>query len=242
MIFRPPESLIDMHTLLGKQVAIVGGSEGIGREMVSAALSAGARTLAVARRPAPLAALARAYPGVLTLSADAADETTPDRLFEIFIPDILVVCGGATPHMDSLQAQSWETFSRNWDNDVRAAFNFLKAALNKPLARGAWVVVVSSGAGLNGSPRSGGYAGAKRTQMFLTEYAEEESERMGLGIRFHCIVPMNIMPATELGKKAVEDYANYHGMTEAQFMARFENPKTPADIANDFIALVSETA
>jgi NAD(P)-dependent dehydrogenase (short-subunit alcohol dehydrogenase family) len=41
MIFRPPESLIDMHTLLGKQVAIVGGSEGIGREMVSAALSAG---------------------------------------------------------------------------------------------------------------------------------------------------------------------------------------------------------
>jgi NAD(P)-dependent dehydrogenase (short-subunit alcohol dehydrogenase family) len=230
-----------MATLHGKQVAIVGGSEGIGREMVSAALTADARTLAVARRPGPLAALAQEYPGVLTLSADAADETTADRVFEIFTPDVLVVCGGATPHFDSLQSQSWATFSVNWENDVRATFNFLKASLNKPLSRGAVVVVVSSGAGLNGSPRSGGYAGAKRMQMFLTEYAQEESERLGLAIRFRCIVPMNIMPATGLGQKAVEDYARYRGMTQAQFMARFENPKTPADIANDLIALVSET-
>lgn len=228
-----------MANLHGKQIAIVGGSEGIGREMVSAAFGAGARTLAIARRAAPLDALAKAYPGVLTLSADAADEAAPDRVLDIFVPDVLVLCGGATPHMDSIQSQSWTTFSRNWDNDVHATFNFLKAALNKPLRPGSAVVVVSSGAALGGSPRSGGYAGAKRTQMFLTEYAQEESERLGLGIRFHCIVPMNIMPETGLGKTAVEGYARYRGMTEAQFMARFENPKTPADIANDFLTLVS---
>jgi NAD(P)-dependent dehydrogenase (short-subunit alcohol dehydrogenase family) len=230
-----------MATLKGKNVAIIGASEGTGREMVEAARRAGAQTLAVARRPAPLAALAEANPGVLTLSADAADETTPERVFEAMAPDVLVVCAGATPHMDSLQNQTWESFSGNWESDVHASLNFCKAALNRPLARDSAVVLISSGAGLRGSPRSGGYAGAKAMQMFMAEYAQEESDRLGLGIRFLSLVPHgSIMPETRLGKIAIDDYAKFRGLTQAQYLARFAHPQTPTDVANALITLVTE--
>jgi NAD(P)-dependent dehydrogenase (short-subunit alcohol dehydrogenase family) len=240
MNFRKLGSRMGMDALNGKNVVVIGASEGLGRKMIEAALGAGARALAVARRPEPLAALAEANPGLLTLSADAAHDSTPERVLQTLVPDVLVICAGATPHMDSLQDQTWDTFSRNWESDVRASFNFCKTALTKPLAPGSAVVLISSGAGLVGSPRSGGYAGAKRMQMFLAEYAQEESQRMGLGVRFLSLVPKAIIPTTALGKAAVEDYARYRGMSEAEFMARFDHPPTSRGIADALITLVSE--
>ena len=65
------------------------------------------------------------------------------------------------------------------------------------------MILISSGAGIGGSPISGGYAGAKRMQMFLASYCQKESARLGLGIRFAALVPMRLMPETELGKVAV---------------------------------------
>ncbi|MGB6986146.1 MAG: SDR family oxidoreductase [Candidatus Aquilonibacter sp.] len=229
-----------MDTLNGKNVAVIGASVGLGREMIGAARRAGAQTLAVARRAAPLAALSAADPRVMTLSADGADESTPARVFAWMMPDVLVVCGGAMPHVASLQDHTWESFSRNWENDVRTSFNFSKAALTAPLPRGATVVLVSSGAGFGGSPVSGGYAGAKRMLMFMADYAQEESDGLDLGIRFFSLVPRTIMPETALGKAAVQGYAKYRGITEAQFMARFEHPQTLADVAQALITLVTE--
>lgn len=48
------------------------------------------------------------------------------------------------------------------------------------------MVVVSSGVALNpnGSPLSGGYAGAKATQRLLSVYAQDEANRAGLDITF----------------------------------------------------------
>ena len=66
--------------------------------------------------------------------------------------------------MRPLQYQTWETFSVNWHTDVKIAFTWLREALLKPLPPGSRVVVVSSGAAINGSPASGGYAGSKATQ------------------------------------------------------------------------------
>jgi NAD(P)-dependent dehydrogenase (short-subunit alcohol dehydrogenase family) len=57
------------------------------------------------------------------------------------------------------------------------AFLFCREALRAPLAPGSVVVIISSGAGLGGSPISGGYAGAKRMQMFLAKYCQAESDR-----------------------------------------------------------------
>ena len=91
--------------------------------------------------------------------------------------------------MRPLQHQTWETFSANWHTDVRMAFHWVREALLKPLRPGSRVVVISSGAALQGSPLSGGYAGAKATQRFITAYAQDEANRAGLGITFTAILP-----------------------------------------------------
>jgi NAD(P)-dependent dehydrogenase (short-subunit alcohol dehydrogenase family) len=108
--------------------------------------------------------------------------------------------------MRPLQHHTWETFSVNWQTDVRIAFHWLREALLKPLRPGSRVVVVSSGAALAGSPLSGGYAGAKATQRFITEYAQDEATRTGLGITFTAVVP-RITSLTDLGRPAVQAYA-----------------------------------
>ena len=81
--------------------------------------------------------------------------------------------------MGPLQDQTWETFSSNWNVDVAQAFHWVRHALRRPLAPGSSVIVMSSGAAVNGSPLSGGYAGAKATQRFMTGYAQDESQRRG---------------------------------------------------------------
>ena len=70
----------------------------------------------------------------------------PASLLDRYEPQAVILVAGATPHMRPLQQQTWETFSVNWETDVRIAFHWLREALLKPLPPGSRVVVVSSGA------------------------------------------------------------------------------------------------
>jgi NAD(P)-dependent dehydrogenase (short-subunit alcohol dehydrogenase family) len=88
----------------------------------------------------------------------------------------------------------------------RSRFTWLRAALLKPLRPGARVIVISSGAAIKGSPLSGGYAGAKATQRFITGYAQDEARRAGVDITFSAILP-RITPLDEVGRPAIEAYA-----------------------------------
>src|SRR5206468_12873946 len=133
---------------------------------------------------------------------------------------------GASPLMRPLQHQTWETFSVNWHTDVRIAFHWLRESLLKPLQPGSRVIVVSSGAALAGSPLSGGYAGAKATQRFITAYAQEEAKRAGLDITFTAVLP-RITPLTDLGRPAVQAYAARAGQTEDEYMQQMGPPVTP---------------
>ncbi len=110
--------------LRGKNVVIIGGSRGLGKTIVAATHAEGARVLAVARREQSLRQLAAEIPGVRVLALDAADEGAPAQVFETLLPDILVVCAGALPHMAPLVEQSWEQFSRNWNSDVKMSLCF----------------------------------------------------------------------------------------------------------------------
>src|ERR1051326_1605601 len=120
----------------------------------------------------------------------SGDATVAARLLDRYEPELIVLVAGAPPCMRPLQHQTWETFSVNWETDVRITFQWLRAALRKPLRPGSRVVVISSGAALNanGSPLSGGYAGAKATQRFITGYAQDEAVRAGLGISFATVL------------------------------------------------------
>ena len=138
--------------------------------------------------------MAKEIPGVEVLPLDAADESAPSKVFGVLKPDILILCAGAFPPAAPLHEQSWQQFAVNWETDVKIALHFCKAALSEPLPGGASVILISSGAALAGSPNLGGYAGAKRTQLFIANYSLKESDRLGLGLRFSAVAP-RIMPA-----------------------------------------------
>ncbi|HET6971815.1 MAG TPA: SDR family oxidoreductase, partial [Phenylobacterium sp.] len=200
-----------------------------------------ARVLAVARGSEALEALAQDIPGVATLALDARDEGAPAKVFDRGLPDILVIGGGVFPPTGALHELSWDAFSINWESDAKIAFNFLKAALTRPLAPGATIVLLSSGAGLAGSPNSGGYAPAKRAQIFMANYAQKESDRLGLGLKILSLAP-RIMPDTELGKYAIAGYAGYLGVSEADFVKSMSSPPSGADAAQAVIDLVTGKA
>ncbi len=144
---------------------------------------------------------------------------------------------GAFPPAAPLHEQSWPEFAVNWETDVKIAFHFLKAALSRPLPAGGSVVLISSGAALAGSPLSGGYAGAKRTQIFMANYSQKESDRLGLGLRFLALAP-RMMPDTDLGKHAVAVYSRYLGMSVAEFIQSMASPPTSCNVAAAVIELL----
>jgi NAD(P)-dependent dehydrogenase (short-subunit alcohol dehydrogenase family) len=193
--------------------------------------------VAVARTGQALAELATTSATICTEVADAAEETVAWSLLDQYEPEVLVLVAGANPAMGPLQDQTWETFSVNWDTDVRIAFHWLREALVKPLRPGSRVVVVSSGAAIAGSPLSGGYAGAKATQRFMTAYAQEEVTRAGLGITFTAVLP-RITPLTDLGRTAVRAYADRGGQSEEEYLRRFGEPLTPGVAGAAMVELV----
>ena len=227
-----------MLSLAGKNMVVVGGSRGVGRRIVEAGIGNGARVLAVARGEGPLLQLAQEVAGAEVLALDATEEAAPEKVFAALQPDILVLGGGVFPPSGPLHQQSWKEFSVNFENDVKIAFQFCKAALSRPLPAGSSVILIASGAALAGSPNSGGYAGAKRTQIFMANYSQKESDRLGLGLRFMALAP-RIMPDTELGKHAVAGYSRYLGISEADFVQSMAAPPSASDVATAVVELAT---
>jgi NAD(P)-dependent dehydrogenase (short-subunit alcohol dehydrogenase family) len=227
-----------MGSFAGKNVVVIGGSRGVGRRIVEAGLRDGARVLAVARGEDTLRQLSDKVAGVETLSADATDEAVPFQVFGRMLPDVLVVCGGAYPPAAPLHELSWDEFAVNWSADTKIAFNFFKAALLRPLPKGAVILLISSGAAFAGSPNSGGYAGAKRTQIFLANYSQKESDRLGLGLRFISVAP-RIMADTDFGQKALVGYSRYLSKPVEEVIKAMPSAPTSSDVADAVSDLAS---
>ena len=203
--------------LSGSTALVTGASRGFGRGVAIALAGAGANVVGVARDRAALEEVrALVGDGFTPVAADAADPVVAGKLADAYRPSVLVLAAGAAPLSRPLHRQTWETFSRTWDVDVRQAFHWLREALLRPLAPGSVVIAFSSGAALRGSPLSGGYAGAKAAIRFISGYAADESQRAGLGIRFISVLPQ-LTPATELGAAAVAAYAERQGMDVASY-------------------------
>ncbi len=231
-----------MKSLEGKTALVTGGSRGFGRDIVSALAGEGATVWALARDAGSLDRLKRDVPGVQTLVADVADPQTAPQALRAIRPDLLVLNAGAMPTMAPVHEQSWQQFSRNWDTDVHMTFAFGKEALLLPLAQGSVVVIISSGAAIGGSPLSGGYAGAKRTQWFLAHYLQQEATALNRDIRFVALVPRQISGSTELGQAAAAAYAAQQGISEQTFLQRFGQPLTPDVMGSGIVNLLTDPA
>jgi NAD(P)-dependent dehydrogenase (short-subunit alcohol dehydrogenase family) len=228
------------NDLSGTTAIVTGASRGFGRGTAVALHAAGAHVIGIARDRAPLDELRAELGDAFTpVAADAADPVAAGHLIDTYQPRVLVLNAGVSPLSRPLHEHTWETFSRPWDVDVRHAFHWTREALLRPLPPGSAVVALSSGAALQGSPLSGGYAGAKATIRFLTAYAADESERAGLGIRFTAVLPQ-LTPATGLGAAAVAAYAARAGMDVEAYLKDRGPALTPEQAGAAITALIGD--
>jgi NAD(P)-dependent dehydrogenase (short-subunit alcohol dehydrogenase family) len=232
-----------MSDLSGKTAIVVGASRGLGHGIATALADAGARVVAVSRTTAEFPELSNGAGPVQPEVADAGDARVAASLLDRYTPEVLVLVAGASPHMLPLQQQTWETFSVNWHTDVRIVFHWLREALLQPLGPGARAVVISSGAAVNpnGSPLSGGYAGAKATQRFITSYAQEEANRAGLELTFTAVLPQ-FAPATGVGGPAVQAYAARAGKRLEEYLEQVGPFVTPEIAGAALVELVETDA
>jgi NAD(P)-dependent dehydrogenase (short-subunit alcohol dehydrogenase family) len=225
--------------LAGSTATVTGAGRGFGRGIATALVGAGAHVVGVARTRTQLDEVRGELGDAFTpVSADAADPATAGRLIDEYRPRTLVLCAGAAPQMSPLADQTWESFSQNWNVDVAQAFHWIRHALGRPLVPGSAVIALSSGAALKGSPLSGGYAGAKATVRFITDYAATESERAGLGISFVSVLPQ-LTPATDLGAAAVSAYAERQGIDVDAFVAALAPVLTPDHAGKSILDIAS---
>ena len=226
-------------SLTDKNVVVTGGSRGLGLGLVEALVARGARVTVVARDTDALESIS-ARLGVATISADVTDQTAAHLILAEVSPDILVLNAGAKPPMARLDEVSWADFTATWETDVKAGLYWLQAALNLPLKPGSRVLVGSSGAAANGSPMSGGYAGAKRMLWFMAKYANGVAEQKGLGIRFQAIVPQQIIGGTGVGDAGANAYARAAGIETEAFLARFGAPMPPRDFGEKVVSVLDD--
>jgi NAD(P)-dependent dehydrogenase (short-subunit alcohol dehydrogenase family) len=209
-----------MMSLKNRVALVIGGSSGVGKATVKNLIAEGAHVVAVARGADKLKALTNELGDRLTIiQGDATDSAFVERLLREQNPDLIVLATGTAPRLARVDEFDWETFSEAWNADVKASFLLVKQALTLPLRPGATVVLVSSGAAVDGSPLSGGYAGAKRMQWFLANYAQKASDAKKLGIRILAVLPRPIA-GTSIGAGAAEVYGKINGITAEAFMKR----------------------
>lgn len=228
-----------MQTLEQQGVLIIGGSRGLGLGVVEALAARHAKVTVIARDSERLTEI-QARLGVSIIAGDATDPTLAESALSEVRPSVLVLNAGATPTMAPLQNQTWESFSTNWNTDVKSTFHWIQAALRLPLERGSRVLITSSGAAIEGSPLSGGYAGAKRMIWLMAGYANGVANDLHLGIRFQAVLLRQILGATELGRVAAEAYARRKGVSTEAFLAGFGKPLNARDYGEHIVTLLTD--
>ncbi len=226
-------------SLKDKTIVVTGGSRGLGLGLVEALVEEGAKVTVVARDRIALAAVEQRL-GVAVIPADVTEKGVADRILADVRPDILALNAGATPRMGRLDQLSWADFTVTWETDVKAGLYWLQAALNLPLKPGSRVLIGSSGAAVNGSPLSGGYAGAKRMLWFMAKYANGIAKEKGLGIRFQAIAPQQIVGGTGVGDAGAGAYARAMGVDREAFLARFGAPLPPRQFGSHVVAVLDD--
>lgn len=224
-----------------KRALIIGGSRGTGRELALSLAEEGTDTTVVARKSDALDELKAIEPRLNVVKLDASDNGVAGKIMKEVGPDLLILTVGFEPKMTPFHMQSWEEFSGAWNTDTQIAHAFSAAALTAPMTSGGVVVSFSSGAGLAGSRLSGGYAGAKRMQHFISEYAQREAELLGLDLTFYSIIPKQLIQETVLGHAAADAYSAAVGKPLDEFMNQWDEPLTASKIATHVMDLVGQS-
>src|SRR4051812_24625266 len=168
----------------GPWAVVAGASEGIGAAFATALAARGIDLVLVARRPEPLEALAARLPvQTVTVAADLADGVEPVLAATAGLDVGLVVCNAAYspigPFLDSDPADTARALALNCAVPLALARGYLPAMAAR--GRGGFVLM-SSLAGMQGSPGLTAYAATKAFGAVLAEGLWDELRAHGVDV------------------------------------------------------------
>lgn len=176
------------HSEPGRVWLITGCSTGFGRELVLAALAAGDRVMATARRPETLADLAELGEGrVSTAALDVTDPTSIEAAVQATVAvfgriDVLVNNAGSMV-MGAIEEVSMAELREQFDVVFFGAAEVTKAVLPLFHAQGSGTIVqMSSLGGLKTYPGYGAYNSAKHALEGLSEALATEVAPLGIRV------------------------------------------------------------
>ncbi|WP_144391804.1 SDR family NAD(P)-dependent oxidoreductase [Pleionea sediminis] len=226
-----------------KLAIIIGATSGTGLALTHRFAKAGMQVIGLGRNLEKLNSSSFPTSNTQFIECDGSRTESADHFLSKYKPDLIVITGGTHPKMSPINQMDWAEFSEPWNNDTKITFEWTKAVINHyrenkhltPIK----MISISSGAALHGSPLSGGYAGAKRMQTFITEYGQIEADAYDLPITFLSITPKQLIEGTDIALSASSVYAMRKGITQNEFMAQWKKPLTLELVAQQIESIVS---
>jgi NAD(P)-dependent dehydrogenase (short-subunit alcohol dehydrogenase family) len=188
---------MDLFDLTGKTAVITGSSRGIGRAIAEQMALKGANVVISSRKAAPceevVAGIAKAGGKAISIPCNVGDKAQLQGLIEgtrkhFGKIDVLVCNAAVNPYYGPLLGVSDEAYDKTMNSNVRSNLWLMQMVLPEMAERkDGVVIIVSSIAGLRGSPMLGVYAISKAADLQLCRNLAVEWGPHN--VRVNCIVP-----------------------------------------------------
>jgi len=188
---------MDLFDLTGKTAVITGSSRGIGRAIAEQMAAAGARVVISSRKAGPCeevaAGINKAGGKAVSIPCNVGDKAQLQALIqrtraELGPVDILVCNAAVNPYYGPLLDIPDDAYDKTMSSNVRSNLWLMQLVLPEMAKRkDGVVIIISSIAGLRGSPMLGAYAISKAADLQLCRNLAVEWGQHN--VRINCIVP-----------------------------------------------------
>ncbi|NMO02826.1 SDR family NAD(P)-dependent oxidoreductase [Gordonia sp. TBRC 11910] len=230
---------------------VTGASKGIGRDVVRAALSSGARVVAASRDPSSLVewATAQGYAErVLAVAMDVVDEVSVAAGIEAAVDrfgaiDVVVNNAGYLLY-GGVEELSADEVRRSFGVNVFGLLNVTRAVL--PVMRGrrsGRVINMSSISADVTSPGTGLYSATKAAVQMLSEALDDEAR--DLGIRSIAVCPGGVRTdfldasSAQRASTVIDDYTSVHRVERALSAGNHRQGGDPQRVAEVIVELAT---
>ena len=212
---------------------ITGSSRGFGRNLTVAALEAGDRVVATARKPEQLDDLVEKYGDrVLPVALDVTDRTAATAALQAGVDHFggidVVVNNAGYANLSPVETTPEDDFRRQFDTNFWGVYNVSTAAIPFLRARGAGTVVQFSSIGgrVGGNPGLGSYQAAKFAVDGFTRVLAAETAPFG--IRYLVVEPGGFATDWAGSSMRIPEVAPEYDETVGAMIRLFDGPVVAA--------------